>query len=66
MAKFNVNIYLIFIPTDHCYFNHYVDVLRIPKVISYIDKSVTLTKYLNLNKWIFPVDGHEHLLDFKY
>lgn len=66
MAKLNVNIYLIFTPTDYRYFNHYVNVLRIPKVISCIDKSMKLIQYLNLNKWNFSVDGHEHLLDFKY
>lgn len=52
MAKFNINMYLIFIPRDYCHFNHYADVLRIPKVIRCSDKSMKLIKNLNLNKWI--------------
>lgn len=50
MAKFNVDIELIFTPTDYYYFNHYVDVLRIPKEISCTDKSIKLINYLNLDK----------------
>ena len=65
MEKFNINMYLNFIPRDYCYFNHYVDVLRIPKVISCSNKSMKLIRYLNLNKWILSVDGQKHLLDFK-
>ena len=66
MAKLNRSMYLLFTPTDYCSdFSHRVDMLRIPKVISFCDKS-KLIEYLNLNKWILSVDGHEHLLDFKY
>lgn len=36
MAKFNMDINLIFAPIDN--FNHYADILRIPKEISCTDK----------------------------
>lgn len=65
MAKFNINMNLIFIPTDYCYFIHYVDVLRILEVIGCSDKSLKLIKYLNLDKWILSVDGKKNVLDFK-
>lgn len=50
MVKFNVDIELIFIFIDYYYFNYYVDVLRIFKEISCIDKLIKLINYLNLDK----------------
>ena len=50
MEKLLMDINLIFAPID--YFNHYADILRIPKEISCTDKLFRLINYLNLDKWI--------------
>ena len=46
-AKFKMDIYLICIPTDCYYFNHYIDVPRITKKISCTDKSIKFKNYSN-------------------